>query len=61
MVSVLYSKMAYVKDWFMNIEQAKEILTSLQQSVSLPGKDHEAIKLAIITLYEAAKAASPTK
>lgn len=39
----------------MNIEQAYQILISLQQSVSLPGKDHEVVKQAIATLYEAAK------
>ena len=41
----------------MSIEQAKEILSNLQQAVSLSGKDHEAVKLAIETLYAAAKAA----
>lgn len=40
----------------MNIEQAKELLTNLQQSVNLTGKDHEAVKLAIEVLYKAATA-----
>lgn len=61
MVSILYSKMGYGKDWLMTIEQAHQVLTNLQQSVNLTGKDHDALKLAITTLYEAAKAASPTK
>lgn len=41
----------------MNIDQAKDILTSLQQNVSLPGKDHDAVKAAIELLYSAAKLA----
>lgn len=41
----------------MNIDQAFEILRNLQQSVSLPGKDHDLVRSAIETLYGAAKAA----
>lgn len=40
----------------MNIEEAKAILVNLQQAVNLSGKDHEAVKAAIETLYNAAKA-----
>ena len=60
MVSVLYVKMDHGKTGFVNnntmsIEQAKDILVSLQQNVSLSGKEHDAVKVAIATLYEAAK------